>query len=63
MSSFSLLSWQKRTRAALAYPFVQRAEMPLYAVKWPRLLLENTLHYARADANNLPLELSNTPNI
>jgi hypothetical protein len=33
MSSFSLLSWQKRTRAALAYPFVQRAEMPLYPVK------------------------------
>jgi hypothetical protein len=49
MCAFSLLSWQKRTCAALAYPFVQRPERCRCILsRWPRLLFENALHHTRA---------------
>ena len=53
----SLLSWQKRTCAALAYPIVQRPDRCRCILsRWPRLLLENALHHTRADAE-LPADL------
>src|ERR1700738_351926 len=52
MSAFSLLSWQTRTCAALAYSFVQRPDRcRCIPSRWPRLLLENALHHTDADAN------------
>src|ERR1700704_1717900 len=57
MFAFSLLSWQKRTCAALAYPIVQRPDRCRCILsRWPRLLLENALHHTRANAE-LPADL------
>jgi hypothetical protein len=57
MCAFSLLSWQKRTCAALACPIVQRPDRCRCILsRWPRLLLENALHHTRADAE-LPADL------
>src|ERR1700704_3022044 len=57
MFAFSLLSWQKRTCAALAYPIVECPDRcRCIPSRWPRLLLENALHHTRADAE-LPADL------